>query len=59
MRDKLTDAICNPALKKRTISGDPDNPDDPDEKERIKSLWLDASEKLIKAGAFFDRPYGL
>ena len=34
------------------------NPDDIDEKERIKSLWLETSEKLIEAGAFFDRPYG-
>ena len=34
------------------------NPDDTDEKDRIKKLWLEASEKLIEAGAFFDRPYG-
>ena len=34
------------------------NPDDADEKDRIKKLWLEASEKLIEAGAFFDRPYG-
>jgi hypothetical protein len=31
------------------------NPEDPDEKERIKGLWLEAREKLINAGAFFDR----
>lgn len=34
------------------------NPEDPDEKERIKSLWHDAKERLIKAGAFFDRQDG-
>jgi hypothetical protein len=34
------------------------NPDDADEKDRIKKLWLEASEKLTEAGAFFDRPYG-
>ncbi len=28
------------------------------EAARIKRLWLEASEKLIDAGAFFDRPYG-
>jgi len=30
------------------------NPEDPDEKEHIKSLWLEAKEKLVEAGAFFD-----
>jgi len=30
------------------------NPEDPDEKERIKNLWLEAKEKLVEAGAFFD-----
>ena len=35
------------------------NPDDADEKERIKNLWLDASENLVKAGAFFDRPLSM
>jgi len=34
------------------------NLDDPAEKDRIKTLWLEASEKLIDAGAFFDQPYG-
>jgi len=34
------------------------NPDDTDEIKRIKKLWLEASEQLIEAGAFFDRPYG-
>ena len=33
------------------------NPEDPEEKERIKNLWLEVSEKLVEAGAFFDRPY--
>jgi FAD/FMN-containing dehydrogenase len=28
------------------------------EREAVHRLWLDASEKLIAAGAFFDRPYG-
>ncbi len=34
------------------------NPDDTNEKDRIKKLWLEASEQLIEAGAFFDQPYG-
>jgi FAD/FMN-containing dehydrogenase len=34
------------------------NADDAQEKDRIKKLWLETSEKLIEAGAFFDRPYG-
>ena len=33
------------------------NPDDADEKERIKSLWLETREKLVEEGAFFDRSY--
>jgi hypothetical protein len=28
------------------------------EREATHRLWLDASQKLIEAGAFFDRPYG-
>ncbi len=34
------------------------NMNDPREQQRIKQLWLEVSEKLIDAGAFFDRPYG-
>ena len=34
------------------------NLDDPEEKGRVHKLWLEASEKLIEAGAFFDQPYG-
>ncbi len=34
------------------------NLDNPEEKDRIKKMWLEASEKLIEAGAFFDQPYG-
>jgi FAD/FMN-containing dehydrogenase len=34
------------------------NPDNTAEKDRINRLWLETSEKLIEAGAFFDRPYG-
>jgi FAD/FMN-containing dehydrogenase len=29
-----------------------------EEAARIKALWLETSEALIDAGAFFDRPYG-
>ena len=28
------------------------------ERERTRKLWLEASRKLVQAGAFFDRPYG-
>jgi len=28
------------------------------ERERTRLVWLEASEKLIETGAFFDRPYG-
>lgn len=28
------------------------------ERERTRQFWLEASRKLIEAGAFFDRPYG-
>ena len=28
------------------------------EKERVKNLWLEMSEALMNAGAYFDRPYG-
>jgi FAD/FMN-containing dehydrogenase len=34
------------------------NPEDQLEKERIRSLFGEASEALINAGAFFYRPYG-
>ncbi len=34
---------------------DPFNPGDV---EKVKQLWLQCSEVLIKNGAFFDRPYG-
>jgi len=34
------------------------NLNDPDEKEKIKKLWLEASSQLINNGAYFDRPYG-
>jgi len=30
----------------------------PAEKETVRTLWLETSEKLIDEGAFFDRPYG-
>lgn len=33
-------------------------PTDAGEVERIRNLWLEASERLIDEGAFFDRPYG-
>jgi FAD/FMN-containing dehydrogenase len=28
------------------------------EREGVHRLWLEASQKLVEAGAFFDRPYG-
>jgi FAD/FMN-containing dehydrogenase len=31
---------------------------DREERQRIKQLWLEASQVLIEQGAFFDRPYG-
>jgi len=34
------------------------DPGDEQEKQRVKSLWLAASEELMRGGAFFDRPYG-
>ena len=34
------------------------NPDDQAEQERIRSLFEEASEALVNAGAFFYRPYG-
>jgi len=33
-------------------------PDDADKRERVKALWLTASEELMNRGAYFDRPYG-
>ena len=32
--------------------------EDEEEKVRVKELWLETSQALIDAGAFFDRPYG-
>jgi hypothetical protein len=34
------------------------NPAKAGEVDRIRNLWLEASERLIDEGAFFDRPYG-
>jgi hypothetical protein len=34
------------------------NLEDKEETEKVKDLWLKASEALINEGAFFDRPYG-
>ena len=34
------------------------NPQNKDEVEQIRNLWLEVSERLIDDGAFFDRPYG-
>ncbi len=34
------------------------DPNDHHETEKIKSLWFEASERLISKGAFFDRLYG-
>jgi hypothetical protein len=36
----------------------PYNPQDEEEKERVKTFYLAASEALIAQGAFFHRPYG-
>lgn len=35
------------------------DPDRADEVQRVKALFSEASEKMIEAGAFFDRPYGV
>ena len=34
------------------------NPNDTNEVEQVKNLWLEVSERFINNGAFFDRPYG-
>ncbi|MFB0564016.1 MAG: FAD-binding oxidoreductase [Candidatus Lokiarchaeia archaeon] len=34
------------------------DPNDPKEKEKIRELFIQASENLMKSGAFFSRPYG-
>lgn len=34
------------------------HPDRPDDWENVKTVFLEASEAMIDAGAFFDRPYG-
>ena len=34
------------------------NPDDPEETERVKTMFYEASEELVSLGAFFSRPYG-
>jgi len=35
------------------------SPDNLEEKERVRSLYLEAAERLFQRGAFFSRPYGL
>jgi FAD/FMN-containing dehydrogenase len=35
------------------------SPDNLEEKERIRLLYLEAAERLFQRGAFFSRPYGL
>ncbi len=34
------------------------NPADPTETQQVRQIWLKASDALMRAGAFFDRPYG-
>jgi hypothetical protein len=34
------------------------NPADSTESQNVRQVWLQASEALMRAGAFFDRPYG-
>jgi hypothetical protein len=34
------------------------NPADSRESQNVRQVWLQASEALMRAGAFFDRPYG-
>ena len=35
------------------------DPTKPEEVQRVKTLFAEASEAMINAGAFFDRPYGV
>lgn len=35
------------------------NPADQAETEQVRRIWIQASKELMRAGAFFDRPYGV